>query len=66
MSDIRTDNDFLLGSSGASIAPMLPVRITTKQQAYRTAAWLTFMALILPDEPVPSTYDEIHNAIGNT
>ena len=59
----NTLNDFLLGSHGATIIPALPMRITTRQQAYRTAAWLTVMAVVLPEEQVASTFDDIIHAI---
>ena len=67
--DIRTDNDFMFGSDGERLAPMLVVDIRTKQQAYRTAAWIETMGFILPDEDEGdnnSTYEEIRQAIRNT
>jgi hypothetical protein len=62
----RTDNDFWIGSNGRTLAPTLPIVIGTKQQAYRTAAWLKAMAVVLPDEDEASTYDEVEEAIQNT
>lgn len=62
----RTDNDFMISSNGRNLAPLLPVQITTKQQAYRTSAWLKTLAVMLPDEDEASTYDEVEKAIQNT
>lgn len=62
----RTDNDFMISSNGRNLAPLLPVQITSKQQAFRTAAWLKTLAVILPDEDDASTYDEVESAIENT
>lgn len=65
--DVRTDNDFLLGSSGDVVAPTLgTVACRTRQQAYRTAVWLLLMGEVLPDEDPPSTYAEVEAAIRST
>lgn len=62
---IRTDNDFFFGSDGRSIAPMMPVVITTREQAYRTAAWIKLMAVVLPPGD-GDTFEAIEEAIRNT
>lgn len=65
---VRTDNDFAFGSRTGEIAPLVRPVITTRQQAYRTIAWLEFMAEVntLPDETPASTLDEVREAIRNT
>lgn len=62
---IDTQNDFLIGSNGSEIVPFMPIVITSREQAYRTAAWIKTMAVILPAEE-GHTYDEIEEAIQNT
>ncbi|SDU42341.1 hypothetical protein [Jiangella alkaliphila] len=65
--EIRTDNDFAIAyNAGHGLVPLLPVQVTTKQQAYRVAAYIKIMGDLLPDEPVASTYDEVERAISNT
>lgn len=64
--DVRTDNDFLLGSNGDVMGPTLPFAVRTRQQAYRTAAWLKLLGEVLPDEDPPSEYGEVETAIRNT
>jgi hypothetical protein len=66
MTDIRTDNDFMLSSNGANILPILPVAIRTRQQAYRTAAWIKLMAVMLDDEDPATSYEDVETAIANT
>jgi hypothetical protein len=44
----------------------MPVYITTKQQAYRTAAHIKLMATLLPDELGEHSYEEVEEAIKNT
>ncbi len=63
---MRTDNDFLFGSNGKTLGPMVPIVITTQEQAYRTAAWIEAMAIILPHEEEKATYEEIREAVRNT
>lgn len=63
---INTRNDFLLTSAGAMIAPMAPIRISTRQQAYRTAAWIQLMGDTLPDDGSEASYDDVLLAIANT
>lgn len=65
--DIRTDNDFFLGSDGASVGPNLPMRITTREQAYRTAAWIELMASTLPSEgDGVLSYEDVREAVMNS
>lgn len=66
MGETRTDNDFVIGANATEIAPVLPVRIRTRQQAYRTAAWLKLMGEVLPDEDPASDYADVETAIANT
>lgn len=67
--EINTGNDhFLGGNSSMGIAPTLtgtPV-FKTKQQAYRFAAWLITVAMILPDEPGEHSFDDVLQAIRST
>ncbi len=69
--EISTANDFFLGANGTEIAPMLPVRIASREQAYRTAVWIELMGSVLPSETGASmdngpTFDDIRTAILNT
>jgi len=66
MQDINTTNDFMIGGNNDYLTPLFPVKIATKQQAYRTAAWIKLLAEVLPDEEVGSSYEEIETAISNT
>ena len=68
MSDINTANDFFLGTDGTKITAMRTVAITTREQAFRTAAWLEVMAITLPhdENEDPVTFDDIREAIRNT
>jgi hypothetical protein len=66
MMEHETKNDFLFASDGQTIAPILPVVIKTRQQAYRTAAWIKLMGYGLPDEDVASAYEQVEQAIENT
>lgn len=64
---IRTDNDFMIGTDGQKLAAMRPVNITTREQAYRTAAWIEVMAITLPTESDdPPTFEDIREAIRDT
>lgn len=63
---VDTRNDFLLAGNGNGIIPMLPMRVTDRQQAYRTAAWLVSMAAILPDDGTRATFQEVLSAVSNT
>lgn len=62
----NTSNDFLIGSNGVELAPFSPLVITTREQGYRTAAWIKLMSMILPHEEQENTYEEIEEAISNT
>lgn len=78
---INITNDFCL-SGGYTIPPsglikdrepyirplMVNPQFRTKQQVYRFVAWLTTMAEVmrLPDEEVPSTMEEILQAVRNS
>lgn len=66
MSQTRTDNDFLLGTNSVGMVPGLPLVICTRQQAYRTAAWIKLMGEVLPDEDPASEYGDVETAIANT
>ena len=63
---INTANDFLFGWDGQTLQPVLPVIITSRDQALRTAAWLKTMAVIFPGGEVDQTFEEIELAIRNT
>lgn len=63
---MNTSNDFFFGSDGKVLAPMVPVMIRTREQAYRTAAWIETMSFILPHEDEEATYEEIREAVRNT
>jgi hypothetical protein len=62
----QTQNDFLLGGNGEALQPILPIVIRTREQAYRTAAWIKLMGVILPHEDEESTFEEVEEAIRNT
>lgn len=62
---VNTSNDFLFGSRGGVIAPMLPVYITTRQQGYRAAAVIAAMCELLPDEDLASSFAEVNRAVRN-
>ena len=66
--EIRTSNDFMIGGNGSSVGPpLLPMQITTREQAYRTAAWIELMGEMLPSEGDGSlTYEQVREAIMNT
>lgn len=61
-----TKNDFFIGTDGTKLAAVLPVAITTREQAYRTAAWIELMGITLPREEQENTYEEVREAIRNT
>lgn len=63
---VNTLNDFMIGTNSAGMAPHLPMRITTQQQAFRTAAWIVAMGCLLPQEDPAPSFDEILTAIQNT
>jgi len=66
---IKTDNDFMFGSNGVSIQPVLTPVITTREQAFRTAAWIKLMGYALPSEnPEGDTvlFQDVEEAIMET
>lgn len=66
--EIETKNDFLIGGNGEHLSAMLPVHITTREQAFRTAAWISALGMMLPsesDKEGPS-FEEVREAIFNT
>lgn len=67
---IETINDFGFGANGSAIRPLVPVLITTQQQAFRTAAWILCLAEVLSDglpaEDPPSSFENVLHAIRNT
>lgn len=65
--DIDTSNDFFFGSNGKEVMPMLPVVIKTREQAFRTAAWIQLMGETLPSEGDGSVQmGDVIEAIENT
>lgn len=62
----KTTNDFFIGSNGKTLIPLFPIQITSRQQAYRTAAWLKVLALTIPDDGTGDTYETIEEAINNS
>lgn len=64
--EVNTMNEFSLGMQMKTIRPIAYPQFTTKQQAFRFAAWLVFMAEMLPDETMDHTFLEIAEAIKNT
>jgi len=71
---IDTTNEFLLSARsahpglgmGAYITPQLLPKFSTRQQAYRFAAWCALMAEALPEEPGQHSFEDIARAIANT
>lgn len=63
--NIDTQNDFFFGTNGDTMGPFLPVVITSKEQAYRTAAWIELMGSMLPAE-TDLTYEQVRQAIRET
>lgn len=63
--EIDTQNDFLFGMSARRLHPLMAVEITTREQAYRTAAWIIEMGSLLPAES-ETTFDMIHQAVQGT
>lgn len=67
--EIETKNDFLLGATGSHLSSMLPIHITTREQAFRTAAWIALMGYGLPSENpngVRIEFEDVKRAIENT
>jgi len=63
---VNTANEFGLGLQMNTIRPIAFPQFTTKQQAYRFAAWLVLMAEMLPDETLDHSFLEIGAAISET
>lgn len=64
---VRTDNDFLLAKHGSVLVFMLKISaIRTRQEAFRTAAWLVCMGEVLPNEVPGSEFEEVLEAVRNT
>lgn len=65
--EIDTANDFMFGTTGTEMSPMFLPRITSREQAFRTAAWIEIMGQVLPSETDEEvTYDDVREAILNT
>jgi len=60
---VKTNNDFLLGSNGNVLQHTIPVRCETQEQAFRTAAWLVELAIVLPHEDEEATFEEVRAAV---
>lgn len=61
---VNDENEFLLSVyKGMIVTHFIAPQWRTKQQAYRFAAYLKLLSEILPDEEVPSTWDEVLAAI---
>lgn len=64
---IVTTNDFAIGGNLNGIGPMLPLVIKTREQAYRTAAWILSLSSVLRTEGDGSqTFEEVLEAVENT
>jgi hypothetical protein len=67
-SGINTINDFLIGATTREVVPVLPVRITSREQGLRTAAWILVMSEQLPQESEHDrpSFMEVYSAIMST
>lgn len=63
---VSTANDFIMGWNGETMGFMLPVDISTKQQGYRTIAWIETLLRFMPDEPGNHTMEQVREAVSNT
>lgn len=64
---VNTTNDFCVGHSMVmGVFPTAFPACTTRQQAYRLAAWYVSLAEMLPDEKQAHSFVEILAAIQNT
>lgn len=64
---VRTDNDFMVGATSTTVGPMAPPMCTTRDQAYRFAAWMVELAFVLPEEPDGGhSFEAIREAVRNT
>lgn len=65
-------NDLLLvvrtlSNGGRALTTLgVPLIITSKQMAYRIAAWMKVYAELLDDEPLASTFEEVELAVHNS
>lgn len=66
MSDIETVNDSLIASNGGRLTSVIPLNISTRQQAYRAAAYLVSMAVGMPDEEKASSFEDVLSAVQAT
>lgn len=68
MPEVNTANDAFWGSNGESIAPIVPAVFYSRQAAWRAAAWLVVMAIVLDEEPDQEgvTFEQILEAIKET
>lgn len=66
MSEVRTINDSLIGMRGEMITASAPLRIGTRQEAYRAAAWILVLAEVLKDDGTAHTFDEVFVAVRAT
>jgi len=67
--EIDTSNDFLIGSTGNNLSAMLPVHITSREQAFRTAAWIALLGYGLPSENPGEShveFEDVKRAIEST
>lgn len=63
--EVNNTNEFGLGGQMDRIRPIMFPEFTTRQQAWRFAAWLKLMAETLPEETHNHTFEEIEEAIKN-
>jgi len=67
--EIDTRNDFMIGSTGTELGAVLPVRIISREQAFRTAAWIALMGYSLPSENPGEShveFEDVKRAIEST
>jgi len=63
---VRTDNEYALAAGRGQLIPLMSPKFTTRQSAYRFAAWAVSMADYLPDETPASTWEEVLTAVQST
>lgn len=59
--DVETQNDFLVGSNGDNLAPVIPVGEMDRAKALRLAAWLSILA-----DPIGLQFARVRAAIART
>jgi len=64
--EVKTFNEFGLGLQMNTVRPVAFPQFTTRQQAYRFAAWLVLMAEMLPSEEPNHSFIEIGAAISES